>query len=78
MTLHPSFVLTQIRYMFQVLIYVNKVAFSEYVCVTQFPSVSNSTFKLYDLAEEILSVSNISLLLYLHALSIRNSRKSEK
>ena len=35
------------------------------MCVTQFPSVSNSTFKLYDLAEEILSVSNMSLLLYL-------------
>ena len=35
--------------------------------------VSNTTFKLFGLAEEILSVRNISLLLYLVVLSMRNS-----
>ena len=42
--------------------------------VIQFPCVSNKTFKLNGLADEILSVSNISLLLYLGV----THKKSEK
>ena len=35
------------------------------MCEIQFSFVSNTTFKLYSLTKEILSVSNINLLLYL-------------
>ena len=51
-------------------IYTNKAAFSECntISVCQYQNL-----KLYGLAEEILSVSNMSLLLYLVVLSMRNS-----